>query len=330
MTNCQYFKSKIFDLETPDEFEKLALELFQYQYQHNEIYRQYVDLIKRDVNTVKRLVDIPHLPIHFFKSQEVKTGEFEPEITFSSSGTSGQQQSFHHVKETKLYEQSFSNAFKRFYEKAENYCVLALLPSYLERKGSSLIYMADQLINLSADKDSGFYLNEYRQLSELLKCKSNEGIPCLLLGVTYALLDLAEQFPQPLQHLTIMETGGMKGRRKEMIRWEVHGILKEAFKQENIHSEYGMTELLSQAYSKADGRFICPPWMRVTIREVNDPFRQARVGKTGGINVVDLANVDSCAFIETQDLGRLHENDSFEVMGRFDNSDIRGCNLMVI
>lgn len=329
MANRQYFKSKIFQISSSEEFQKISLELFRHQCENNFIYKSYIQNLDIEVDQVINISQIPFLPIEFFKTHEVKTNEFKSKIEFTSSGTSGNLSSIHHVKELEIYEKSFLSALNSFYPEIRDYCILALLPSYLERKGSSLIYMADHLIKNSVDTDSGFYLEDLKGLSEVLLDKMKESKPVLLLGVTFALLELAEKYPQNLGDVIIMETGGMKGRRKEMIREEVHHILKKSFQVSGIHSEYGMTELLSQAYALKDGCFKTPPWMKVMIRETTDPFSLASTGKTGGINVIDLANIDSCAFIETKDLGRLRKDDSFEVMGRFDNSDIRGCNLMV-
>lgn len=337
MSQRHYFKNKLFNLDSNNDFVKLALDLFYYQSENNEVYSTYLEnlLGTNQLNRVRNkklesLEEITFLPISFFKSHQVKTKTFEAVEIFSSSGTGSGLTSQHHVKDMSVYEESFNKAFQLFYGDPKGYCVLALLPSYLQRKGSSLIHMTQSLINQSMDEDSGFYLDDYAKLSEVLTKKHKQGSKVLLLGVTYALLDLAEQYPQRLDGITLMETGGMKGRRKEMIREEVHSILKTAFAVDQIHSEYGMTELLSQAYSLSNGTFNTPPWMKAMIRETTDPFNLAMNGKTGGLNIIDLANVDSCAFIETQDLGRVYDDGSFEVMGRFDNSEIRGCNLMVI
>ncbi|MEQ9263061.1 MAG: acyl transferase [Owenweeksia sp.] len=330
MLNHQYFKNRIFDLHHEEDFKALALKLFQYQALHNEVYKNYLQYLGCKVGSVSSLNEIPFLPINFFKSFKVQTGEFVPEVIYTSSGTGGQQSSRHLVREKKWYENSFLKAFRLQYGEPGDYCFLALLPSYLERKGSSLIDMAARLIELSGDKDSGFYLDNHDELIRKVEEKVKGAKKVFLLGVSFALLDLAEYHHDNWSNIILMETGGMKGRRKEMIRYEVHQELSSSFKLAHIHSEYGMTELMSQAYSKGEGLFECPPWMKVIIREVADPFTQASLGKTGGINIIDLANVDSCAFIETQDLGRLHADERFEVMGRFDHADIRGCNLMVI
>ncbi|NMH28547.1 LuxE/PaaK family acyltransferase [Flavobacterium silvaticum] len=320
----------IFGISGHKEFVKTTLKVFRYQYESNLVYRQFCDNLNVDVQSVKKLEDIPFLPIQFFKSHEVITGNGNPEETFTSSGTTGQQTSRHMVTDVSWYEQSFRKAFSQFYGNIEDYAVLALLPSYLERDGSSLIYMVDDLIQSSNNPDSGFYLNNYSDLIQKLIGLDASGQNVLLIGVTYALLDLMEIQKFQLTNTVIMETGGMKGRRKEMIREELHELLSKGFGVKSIHSEYGMTELLSQAYSLGDGIFECPSWMKILTRDPEDALTYVENGKTGGINVIDLANINSCSFIATQDLGRLYQNGSFEVLGRFDNSDIRGCNLMVL
>lgn len=307
----------------------MAMKIFRYQYEHNEVYQKYCALVKRTPANVKHITEIPFLPIEFFKSKEVLTSNDPIQTTFTSSGTTGQITSKHHVTDLSFYEQSFRNAFSHFYGNIEDYVVLALLPSYLEREGSSLIYMVNDLIEGSNHPDSGFYLHNYEELVQKLKALDTDGQNVLLIGVTFALLDLVENYELNLNNTIIMETGGMKGKRKEMIREELHALLTQGFGVDKIHSEYGMTELLSQAYSLGNGVFECPPWMDVLIRETDDPFTLVPTGKTGGINVIDLANFNSCSFIATQDLGKKYENFTFEVLGRFDNSDIRGCNLMV-
>lgn len=307
----------------------MALELFHFQAEHNSVYQKYIACLNKDVSAVKNSAEIPFLPISFFKTHEIKTSSFEAKISFSSSGTGGNTSS-HQIEDVLVYEKSFNTAFDQFYGAAKDWCILALLPSYLEREGSSLIYMAQSLIQQSDDVDSNFYLNQWEALYEVLQKKEGEGKKTLLLGVSFGLLDFVERFRIDFRELVVMETGGMKGRRKEMIRSDLHEVLKAGFGVENIHSEYGMTELLSQAYSQGEGRFNCPPWMKIYTRQTDDPFSLTRPGKTGGVNVIDLANIDSCAFVETQDLGRIYEDGTFEVMGRFDNSDIRGCNLMII
>ncbi len=308
----------------------MVLKVFRFQYDHNVVYQEFCQFLKKDKTNVKAIADIPFLPIQFFKSHQVLSSQSPIEITFSSSGTTGMINSQHYVTDLAYYEQSFQTAFSQFYGSTENYVILALLPSYLEREGSSLIYMVDDLIKNSNHPDSGFYLNNYDELIEKLEILDNSGQNVLLLGVTYALLDLIELKKFQLKNTIIMETGGMKGKRKEMIREELHALLSEGFGVSNIHSEYGMTELLSQAYSFGEGIFECPPWMNILIRDTEDALTYLPDGKTGGINVIDLANVNSCSFIATQDLGKKNPNHSFEVLGRFDASDIRGCNLMVI
>lgn len=319
----------IISIQTTKEFHKMAMKIFRYQYEHNEVYQKYCALVKKTPSNVKHITEIPFLPIEFFKSKKIVSNLNKEQAIFTSSGTTGQITSKHYVTDLGFYEYSFRNAFSKFYGNIEDYAILALLPSYLEREGSSLIYMIKDLIEGSNHVDSGFYLNNYEELVNKLRDLENEGQNVLLIGVTYALLDLIENFEFNLNNTIVMETGGMKGRRKEMIREELHSLLKKGFGVNEIHSEYGMTELLSQAYSLGNGIFECPPWMDVLIRETEDPFTLVTTGKTGGINVIDLANFNSCSFIQTQDLGRKFDNFSFEVLGRFDNSDIRGCNLMV-
>ena len=330
MPGHQYFKNRIFDIHSEEEFNHLALELFNFQARENPVYAHYLQNLGIVAADVQGVNGIPFLPIRFFKNFSVQTGKFEPEVIFSSSGTSGSISSKHHVRDSGWYEKTFLKAFERVYGFPAAYCVLALLPSYLEREGSSLIQMVERLIALSEDQDSGFYLYDHASLAHTITQKLAKGKKVILFGVTFALLDMAENYQENWESLIVIETGGMKGRRKELLREEVHSVLKSSFHVDRIHSEYGMTELLSQAYSGGDGLFECPSWMKVAVREVTDPFAKAPLGKTGGINIIDLANVDSCAFIETQDLGRVYSNGRFEVMGRFDNSDIRGCNLMVI
>ncbi len=270
------------------------------------------------------------MPIAFFKSKKVVSSKNIEQSIFSSSGTTGQITSKHYVTDIALYEKSYLKGFESFYGDVSDYCVLALLPSYLERSGSSLIYMVDDLIKKSNHPDSGFYLDEIDVLIEKLIRLDSQGKKVLLIGVSFALLDLVEKHQLNLKNTIVIETGGMKGRRKELIREELHDILKKGFGTKAIHSEYGMTELLSQAYSQGNGIFKNPPWMKILIRDTEDPLTLLEMGKTGGVNVIDLANINSCSFIATQDLGKVHANDTFEIIGRFDNSDIRGCNLMVL
>ncbi len=317
-----------FSIATDAERNSSALAVFRYQAEHCEIYRHYLEAIKVNASEIQRVSEIPYLPISFFKTHRVTAGDFNPEIVFSSSGTSGANTSRHEVRSLDTYRRSFQHAFEMQYGSPADYVLCALLPSYLEREGSSLILMTEELI-AQAQPGSGFFLHNHEELRELLIANEREGRRNLLLGVTFALLDFAESMPTPLPNTIIMETGGMKGRRKELIREEVHRILKQAFGVSSIHSEYGMTELLSQAYSKGDGVFRCPPWMSVSVRDVQDPLSNYKVGK-GGLNIMDLANIDSCAFIATQDLGSVHADGTFEVTGRFDYADVRGCNLMVV
>ena len=322
--------NNIFNVSNSATFETMAMELFRYQYHGNEVYRSFCDHLGKTDKTVDRPIQIPFLPIQFFKSKRIATGHFKSQMVFTSSGTTGSQTSKHHVRDLALYRRSFSTAFNHFYGDIANYCVLALLPSYLERNGSSLIYMVDELIRGSGHADSGFYLDDIEALVHTLKKLDKKGVKVLLIGVSFALLDIVEQYRLKLRHTIVMETGGMKGRRKELIRTELHDRLQKGFGLNEIHSEYGMTELLSQAYSKGNGIFHTPPWMAVWIRDPEDPFSYLAEGKTGGVNVIDLANVHSCSFIATQDLGKTYGDGSFEVLGRFDHSDIRGCNLMVL
>ncbi len=320
----------IFTISSQKQFEKIALKIFRFQYENNLVYREFCDFLNTDVQKVKSLEQIPFLPIQFFKSHDVVSNSDAIQETFTSSGTTGMITSKHLVTDLSLYEESYRNAFSEFYGNIEDYVVLALLPSYLERSGSSLIYMAKDLIELSNNENSGFYLHNYDELISKLVELDNAGKNVILIGVTYALLDLVEKQKFQLKNTIIMETGGMKGKRKEMIREELHEILCDGFDVQNIHSEYGMTELLSQAYSLGNGIFECPTWMQILTRDTEDALTYVDYGKTGGINVIDLANINSCSFIATQDLGKKQPNNSFEILGRFDNSDIRGCNLMVI
>lgn len=319
----------IFSIASKKEFEKITLKIFRYQYENNKVYHSFCNHLGKSPSNVKQIPDIPFLPIQFFKSDKIVSNANEAEVIFTSSGTTGMLTSKHFVTNVSLYENSYRKAFAQFYGNIEDYCILALLPSYLEREGSSLIYMVDDLIKSSNHPDSGFYLNDSEALSNKIIELENEGQNSILIGVTYALLDLIEFKKFQLQNTIIMETGGMKGKRKEIIREELHQILCDGLGVSAIHSEYGMTELLSQAYSLGNGIFECPLWMDVLIRDTEDALNYVENGKTGGINVIDLANINSCSFIATQDLGKKHENKTFEVLGRFDNSDIRGCNLMV-
>jgi phenylacetate-coenzyme A ligase PaaK-like adenylate-forming protein len=320
----------IFSIGSQKEFEKITLKVFRHQYEHNQVYQDFCSLLKKDKTNVKSLEEIPFLPIQFFKSHAILSSSNPIQETFTSSGTTGMISSKHLVTDLSLYEQSFQKAFSQFYGNSEDYVILALLPSYLEREGSSLIYMVNDLIESSNHPKSGFYLHNYDELVQQLIKIDSSGQNVLLIGVTYALLDVVEKQTFQLKNTIIMETGGMKGKRKEIIREELHEVLGNGFGVSAIHSEYGMTELLSQAYSLGNGIFECPPWMQILIRDPEDALTYVDFGKTGGINVIDLANINSCSFIATQDLGKKYPNHSFEVLGRFDSSDIRGCNLMVI
>lgn len=322
--------SDIFSISNNKQFEKIALKVFRFQYDKNSVYREFCQFLNVEKQQVKSIGQIPFLPIQFFKSHEILSSEEKIQETFTSSGTTGMATSRHLVTDISLYEESYRKGFSQFYGNIENYAVLALLPSYLDREGSSLIYMVDDLIQLSNHPDSGFYLNNYDELIQKLLELDAAGENIILIGVTYALLDLIEKQHFQLKNTIIMETGGMKGKRKEMIREELHELLSKGFGVNAIHSEYGMTELLSQAYSLGNGIFECPNWMQILIRDTEDALSYVENGKTGGINVIDLANINSCSFIATQDLGKKQPNNSFEVLGRFDNSDIRGCNLMVL
>ncbi len=319
----------VFDIASASNFQELALSIFRYQFDNNPCYRSFCDLLNVHHSDVNSLEEVPFLPITFFKTHRVYTPDNQPKATFFSSGTTGSVRSKHFIADLALYEQSFRLGFKQFYGDIEDYVILALLPSYLEQKSSSLIYMVNDLIHQSKHDESGFFLNDYQQLIDVLNRLNQSGQKVLLIGVSYALLDVIEQHQFVLKNTIVMETGGMKGRRKELTRIELHEYLKSGFGVREIHSEYGMTELLSQAYSKDSGRFLCPSWMKVFIRDTEDPLTLLSYSKTGGLNIVDLANYQSCSFIATQDLGKAYDDGSFEVLGRFDHSDIRGCNLLV-
>ena len=350
MQQAQIFKQKVLQL-IPEEFDALALEIFQYQAEHNLVYKKYLRHLHIQVNTIDTIEKIPFLPIEFFKTQNVISGEDKTRITFESSGTTGQNTSQHHVQDPEFYLRIAEQIFEKFYGKLSDFRIFALLPSYLERTNSSLIYMVDHFIKKSGNPNSGFYLDDYKALAKALggdgTNKKGNGINqasnILLIGVTFGLLDFAESdidlsFLQNTDNLIVMETGGMKGRRKELLREEVHEILTKAFHVKTIHSEYGMTELLSQGYSKGEGVFELPVSIKIILRDINDPFHYITNSRSGGINIIDLANVDSCCFVETKDLSSwitenreqsLDNYQKFSILGRFDNSDIRGCNLMV-
>jgi len=322
-------KQQVFGIGNDEQFTAVALQVFQHQAKHNAIYAAFLKGLGTDIDAITTIEQIPFLPIEFFKSHDVVSSDKPIDVTFTSSGTTGMITSRHLVTDVSWYTESFRKAFRLFYGDIEKYTVLALLPAYLEREGSSLIYMANDLIKQSNNADSGFYLYNHDDLYRQLTSQKQQKKPTLLIGVTFALLDFAEKYQIDFPQLIVMETGGMKGRRKEMIREELHNTLCKSFGVSAIHSEYGMTELLSQAYSKGEGIFECPPWIRIITRDTNDPLDKLGYGRTGGINIIDLANVNSCSFIATQDLGKVQPNGSFEVLGRFDHSDIRGCNLLI-
>lgn len=318
--------SKIFD-KKPLPFEELAIEAFRYQSSLNPVYSAFIRALGVDPLTVTTLEKIPFLPIRFFKSHEVVSGEFTPPLIFESSATTGMTTSKHLVKDPAIYQESFLQGFFRQFGPPKNWCILGLLPSYLERNNSSLVYMTHHLIQSSGHPKSGFYLDNFQALRNTLEALEKEQQPTLLIGVTFALLDFAAQYSLPLQCTQIIETGGMKGRRRELIRAEVHAALMEAFQLPNIGAEYGMTELLSQAWSSGNGIFNCPPWMRVLPRDEEDPLTVHRSGP-GALNIIDLANIDSCCFIVTDDAGKVYPDGQFEMLGRMDGSDLRGCSLL--
>ena len=321
-------KADIFKIHDSQDFENMCMKVFRYQAKHVDIYEEYLFHLHVNVEEVQKITDIPFLPVEFFKSRIVyDLSQGAPEIDFTSSMTTGQNPSKHSIADLFLYDESIRLGFIRQFGPIEDYCILALLPSYLEREGSSLIYMTEKLMEWSNDERSGFYLNEFEKIKDIIQQNTTKKI--LLIGVSFALLDFAEQCPFEMNNCIVMETGGMKGRRKELLREELHELLMKAFSVPQIYSEYGMTELLSQAYSSHSGIFECPTWMSVMIRELQDPMSYCEIGRSGGINIIDLANLHSCSFIATQDQGRLNHQGQFEVLGRIDNSDIRGCNLMV-
>ena len=324
-------EQRIFGLDDEAEFEDISLQVFRFQYASNPIYQEYCKLLKCAPAMVNRLEDIPFLPISFFKTHDIRSGGFEPEAVFESSGTTGSVNSRHAVKSLDLYRRSFMKGFEAFYGGVNQYCVLALLPSYLERQNSSLVYMVKEWMEESSHPANAFYLDDRQALARSLQMLENDVQQTILVGVTYALLDFAESYPMSLNNTIIMETGGMKGRREELLRTEVHNRLKAAFGVSGIHSEYGMTELLSQAYAIKEGKFRTPPWMKILVREENDPkqlLRSTPKSASGGLNVIDLANLYGCSFIATEDVCRLLPDGSFEVLGRLDHTDIRGCSLL--
>ena len=322
--------SEIFTIDNQAQFEEMCMRVFRHQVNNNKVYQEFIKLLGRRPDQITRVEQIPFLPIEFFKSRDILSSSQQVETVFTSSGTTGSVPSRHLVTDLSVYRKSFTLGFEHFYGRPEDYIILALLPSYLERGGSSLVFMANELIQMSSSESSGFYLNNMEELALNLAELDRSGQKILLLGVSYALLDLIALKQFKLKNTIVMETGGMKGRRREMVREELHKELSAGFGVDQIHSEYGMTELLSQAYSHGNGIFDCPPWMKVLIRDPEDPFQLLDRKRTGGVNVIDLANFNSCSFIATQDLGRAREGSLFEIVGRFDHSDIRGCNLMAV
>ena len=320
----------IFNIKSEAQFTTIALAVFKHQFKNNKVYRSFCDLLFVHPSSISTIEEIPFLPIQFFKSRKVLSSLDEIQETFTSSGTTGSSTSKHLVTDINLYKESYLKGFAHFYGNIEEYTVLALLPNYLERQGSSLVFMVADLIEKSKKVESGFYLDNIQELANKLLELNRNGQKILLIGVSFALLDLIEMQQFNLKNTIIMETGGMKGRRKELVREELHTILQNGFGVTEIHSEYGMTELLSQGYSKGNGVFETPPWMKILTRDTEDALSINASGKNGGINVIDLANYNSCSFIATQDLGKVYENETFEIIGRFDSSDIRGCNLMVL
>ncbi|MEQ9593539.1 MAG: acyl transferase [Cyclobacteriaceae bacterium] len=330
MDTFKSFEKELYSINESN-FEDIALKLFRLQARENRTYKDYITNLGVNVAKVGAIQEIPFLPISFFKTHKIVSGKWKEEVSFESSGTTASSPSRHFVKDINLYLGVARRSFELRYGNLNNYHILALLPSYLERKGSSLVSMIDNFIKLTGSKYSSFYLNELDSLQVIMERLSSdpEGRKILLWGVSFALLDLAERAPKDLRNVVVMETGGMKGRRRELTREELHGLLKGSFNVLSVQSEYGMTELMSQAYTSPEGYFVCPPWMKTLVRDINDPFSLSKSDKSGGINVIDLANIYTCAFIETQDLGKVYQGGNFEVLGRIDNSDIRGCNLLV-
>ncbi len=324
-----YFLNRIREVQE-ENFNELALEIFRWQAAWNPLYRQFLELLQVQPDEIDSIGEIPFLPISFFKNKTIKTGLWKAETVFESSGTSGQITSRHEVRSTAWYEENTVRGFGHFYGHPSGYCFLALLPSYLERGGSSLVLMADHFIQTSSFAESGFFLNDHAMLARLLNELKAKTIPTVLIGVSFGLLDFVEQYQIDFPDLIVMETGGMKGRRKEITRMELHELIRKGFNINHVHSEYGMTELFSQAYSKKDGLFRTSPTMKILIRDVTDPFCILPERRHGAINIIDLANLDTCAFVATDDLGRQYADNSFEILGRIDASDIRGCNLMVV
>ncbi len=329
MNNFKSLKDDLFNINK-ENFEEHALQLFYFQAENNPVYKQYITYSGRKIEEVNRIEDIPFMPIGFFKTKAVKTLDWESVRMFESSGTTGEVKSKHHIEDLTFYDRVSKAIFESKYGNLRDYHILALLPGYLERGNSSLVAMVDSFIKAGNSRYSGFYLNNVKDLLSKLDALRDRSEPVILIGVSFALLDMAEEYQPDLSHVVVMETGGMKGRREELTREALHKILREKLNVGTIHSEYGMTELLSQAYASENGIFEPPPWMRVLIRDANDPYSLHNQFVTGGVNVIDLANIQSCAFIETQDLGKKKNDEEFEILGRFDNSDIRGCNLMTL
>ncbi|MBO4614314.1 MAG: acyltransferase [Bacteroidales bacterium] len=323
------YRKEIFTIRTAADFERLSLQAFYFQYMNNPVYRKYCDLLYIDAGAVNYIADIPFMPVEFFKTHKVLCDGRDTEVIFTSSSTTGAVPSSHYVADADLYRKAFTAGFQQFYGEPSDFCILGLLPAYLERSGSSLVYMVDELVRMSDDSESGFFLHNHDELYDTICSLEKRGRKYILIGVSFALLDFAERYKLNMQHGIVMETGGMKGRRKEMVRSELHSVLMESFGVHSIHSEYGMTELLSQAYSQGDGIYSCSRTMKVLVREPNDPLAVHTTG-SGAINVVDLANIYSCSFLQTSDLGQVFDDGSFSVSGRFDSADVRGCNLMVV
>lgn len=326
--NYSLLRNSIFSITDPYQFNELAVAIFHYQYENNIIYRQFTDLININPEEVTDYFNIPFLPASAFRKHRIISGDFSDEAVFESSGTTSNETSRHYVADFSLYEKSFLNGFRIFFGNIEEYAIFGLLPSYLERGNSSLIYMVNKMIQKTNSGFGGFYLDEFQKLESEIRDASEKGKKVMLIGVTFALVDFAEHIREQIPGLIVVETGGMKGRRKEIVREELHTFLCKRFGVTSTYSEYGMTELLSQAWSKENGRYFCPPWMKIVLRDTTDALSAAPLNKTGGINVIDLANINSCSFIATQDLGRLNSDGSFEVLGRFDHSQVRGCSLL--
>lgn len=329
--SCE-FEDKVFSVND-QQFEQLALDIFRFQSEHNPVYSRFVSALNIQPSSVKSILEIPYLPIQAFKTHQVQTTSFEPTTYFESSGTTQTLQSRHYIRDLEIYRKSFIEAFRIFYGEPRDWVIIGLLPSYLERQNSSLVMMVDELIRMTGQSSSGFYLDEHDRLADVLSRLEEKRQKTLLIGVAFGLLDFADKYPMQLQHTVVMETGGMKGRKKELIRDELHSLIKNAFNIAQVHSEYGMTELLSQAYSTGKGLFQSPPWMKILTRQEDDPKQLDEGGgktTTGLINVIDLANIYSCSFIATEDVGRIHADGRFEVLGRVDNSDIRGCSLLLV